>query len=115
MGKLKSLCSRFLTTAPSIETKEGQNPLEVAANQLINDKVDVMHTIGGDDTNTTACDLALFLKDNGYDLTVVGLPKTIDNDVLPIYQTMGSDTAADQGAIFFENIVNKNSNLSIYD
>ena len=89
--------------------KEGQNPLEVAANQLINDKVDILHTIGGDDTNTTACDLALFLKDNGYDLTVVGLPKTIDNDVLPIYQTMGADTAAEQGAIFFENIVNENT------
>jgi len=89
--------------------KKGQNPLEVAANQLIKDKVDVLHTIGGDDTNTTACDLASFLNENGYDLTVVGLPKTIDNDVYPIRQTMGADTAAEQGAVFFENIVNENT------
>ncbi|MGW8760722.1 hypothetical protein ACWGNH_30200, partial [Streptomyces albidoflavus] len=36
--------------------------------------------IGGDDTNTTAADLAAYLHENGYELTVVGLPKTIDND-----------------------------------
>src|SRR5690606_20270646 len=63
---------------------EGQNPLEVAAEQLKADGVDVLHTIGGDDTNTTAADLAAYLEDNGYHLSVVGLPKTIDNDVVPI-------------------------------
>src|SRR3712207_7255014 len=36
---------------------------------------DVLHTIGGDDTNTTAADLAAYLHGNGYELTVVGLPK----------------------------------------
>ena len=40
-------------------------------------------TIGGDDTNTTAADLAAYLHQHGYELTVVGLPKTIDNDVFP--------------------------------
>ena len=30
---------------------EGEDPLEVAANQLENDKIDILHTIGGDDTN----------------------------------------------------------------
>ena len=89
--------------------KENEIPLEVAANQLLKDNIDILHTIGGDDTNTTACDLAMFLKDKGYDLTVVGLPKTIDNDVYPISQTLGADTAAEQGAIFFENIVNENT------
>ena len=89
--------------------QKDQNPLEVAANQLISDNVKILHTIGGDDTNTTACDLALFLKEKGHDLTVVGLPKTIDNDVYPISQTLGADTAAEQGAIFFENIVNENT------
>ena len=36
---------------------EGQTPLEVAADQLIKDKIDILFTIGGDDTNTTAKDL----------------------------------------------------------
>ena len=84
---------------------EGQDPLEVAARQLTADGVTILHTIGGDDTNTTAADLAAFLAANGYELTVVGLPKTIDNDVFPVAQSLGAATAAEQGAIFFENIV----------
>jgi pyrophosphate--fructose-6-phosphate 1-phosphotransferase len=85
--------------------KEGQDPLKVAADQLVRDGVDVLHTIGGDDTNTTAADLAAYLAKNNYQLTVIGLPKTIDNDVVPIRQSLGAYTAADQGAVFFEHVV----------
>jgi len=91
---------------------EGDNPLEVAAQQLIKDKVDILHTIGGDDTNTMAAELSFYLKKNNYELTVVGLPKTVDNDVFPIAQTLGAFTAAEQGAIFFENISNENTTSS---
>ena len=89
--------------------KDQEIPLEVAAKQLMKDKIDILHTIGGDDTNTTAADLSNYLKENNYNLTVVGLPKTIDNDVFPIKQTLGAWTAAEQGAIFFENIINENT------
>lgn len=85
--------------------KEGQDPLKVAADQLTKDSVNVLHTIGGDDTNTTAADLAAYLAKNNYALTVVGLPKTIDNDVVPIAQSLGAWTAAEQSAMYFENIV----------
>ncbi|WP_430869070.1 pyrophosphate--fructose-6-phosphate 1-phosphotransferase [Demequina aurantiaca] len=85
--------------------QEGQNPLAVAAERLKADGVDVLHTIGGDDTNTTAADLAAYLADNNYDLTVVGLPKTIDNDVVPIRQSLGAWTAAEEAAGFARNII----------
>src|SRR3954469_4163542 len=85
--------------------KEGQDPLQVAAEQLRRDAVDVLHTIGGDDTNGTAADLAAYLHDNGYELTVVGLPKTIDNDVIPIQQSLGAWTAAEEAAGFAANII----------
>lgn len=88
---------------------EGQDPLQVAAQQLTNDEVDVLHTIGGDDTNTTAADLAAFLADNNYELTVVGLPKTIDNDVYPIKQSLGAWTAAEQGSRFAQNVIAEHS------
>ena len=42
--------------------KKGENPLEIAAKQLVKDKVTILHTIGGDDTNTTAADLSHYLK-----------------------------------------------------
>ncbi len=89
--------------------QEGQDPLHVAAEQLVKDGITILHTIGGDDTNTTAADLAAYLAQNNYNLTVVGLPKTIDNDVVPIRQTLGAVTAAEQGAIFFENAINEQS------
>ena len=89
--------------------KEGQDPQKVAADQLVKDGVDVLHTIGGDDTNTAAADLAAFLKAHNYDLTVVGMPKTIDNDVYPIRQSLGAATAAEEGARYFANVVAEHS------
>ena len=81
--------------------KNGQVPIEIAAKQL--DK---------DETNTTAADLVDYLNENNYNLTVVGFPKTIDNDIYPISQTLGAYTAAEQTAKFFEHIVNENTTSS---
>jgi len=92
--------------------KEGEDPLKLAADQLVKDGVVILHTIGGDDTNTMAAQLSFYLKENDYDLTVVGLPKTVDNDIFPITQTLGAWTAAEQGAVFFENIANENTTSS---
>ena len=85
--------------------KEGEDPLAVAAAQLKRDGIDILHTIGGDDTNTAAADLKAHLAAIGSDLTVVGLPKTIDNDVVPIRQSLGAWTAAEQGALYARNII----------
>ncbi|MCA1968130.1 MAG: pyrophosphate--fructose-6-phosphate 1-phosphotransferase, partial [Rhizobium sp.] len=84
-------------------------PLRVAAERLAEDGVTILHTIGGDDTNTTAADLAAYLGANGYNLTVVGLPKTVDNDVVPIRQSLGAWTAAEVGARFFDHVSNEQS------
>jgi diphosphate-dependent phosphofructokinase len=89
--------------------KDGQDPQKVAADQLIKDGVDVLHTIGGDDTNTAAADLAAFLGRNNYGLSVIGLPKTIDNDVFPLRQSLGAYTAAEYGARYFANVVAENN------
>ena len=55
--------------------KGGEDPLAVAAERLKFDGVDVLHTIGGDDTNTQAAQLSFYLKKGNYDLTVIGMPK----------------------------------------
>lgn len=89
--------------------EEKDDPLTVASEQLRRDNVSILHTIGGDDTNTTAAALAAHLKRKQHGLTVVGLPKTIDNDIRPICQSLGALTAAEQGALFFANIVNEQS------
>lgn len=89
--------------------QEGEDPQKKAADQLVKDGVDVLHTIGGDDTNTAAADLAAFLAKHNYNLSVIGLPKTVDNDVFPIRQSLGAYTAAEYGAQFFSHVVNERS------
>ncbi len=46
LTNVKDLVARGLVAS-------GDDPLKAAADQLIADGVDVLHTIGGDDTNTT--------------------------------------------------------------
>jgi diphosphate-dependent phosphofructokinase len=89
--------------------KEGEEPQKVAADQLVKDGIDVLHTIGGDDTNTAAADLADFLATNDYNLQVIGMPKTIDNDVFPIARSLGAATAAEEGAEYFEHVVSEHN------
>lgn len=90
--------------------KEGETALETAAQQLLKDRINVIHTIGGDDTNTQAAELSKYiLEKHGGKVVVVGMPKTIDNDVYPIQQSFGADTAAQQGALFFENVVSEHT------
>jgi diphosphate-dependent phosphofructokinase len=84
-------------------------PLEVAARRLADDHIDVLHTIGGDDTNTAAADLAAYLAEHGYELTVVGLPKTIDNDIVPVRQSLGAATAAEQSTVFARHVLAEHS------
>jgi pyrophosphate--fructose-6-phosphate 1-phosphotransferase len=84
---------------------EGETALEVAAARLQADGVDVLHTIGGDDTNTAAADLAAYLRTQGSELTVVGLPKTIDNDIVPIRQSLGALTAAQEASRFAQHVL----------
>jgi diphosphate-dependent phosphofructokinase len=91
---------------------EGVNPLQAAADRLTADGVDVLHTIGGDDTNTTAADLAAFLAREGHPLTVVGLPKTIDNDIIPVRQSLGAWTAAEEAARFAQNVIGEHNSGS---
>jgi pyrophosphate--fructose-6-phosphate 1-phosphotransferase len=76
----------------------------IAAEQLEKDKNNVLHIIGSEDPNGVAADLASHLK-NGHNLEVIGLPKTIDNDTIPIACSLGANTAAEQSALFFEYIV----------
>lgn len=66
----------------------------------------MLHTIERDDTNTQAAQLSQYiLEQHGGKVVVIGMPKTIDNDVYPIAQTFGADTAAKEGAVFFDHVV----------
>lgn len=56
-------------------------------------KVNQLYAIGGDGTLKGAHAVAVEAQRQGYELAVIGVPKTIDNDILYVYKTFGFDTA----------------------
>lgn len=57
--------------------------------------VNVLFPIGGDGTQRGAHKIHEEARRQGYDLAVVGIPKTIDNDILYVSKTFGYGTAVD--------------------
>jgi pyrophosphate--fructose-6-phosphate 1-phosphotransferase len=64
-------------------------------NNLLEDKVDALVIVGGDDSNTNAAVIAEYMKKENLDKCVVGVPKTIDGDLKNKYieASFGFDTA----------------------
>lgn len=50
--------------------------------------------IGGNDSMDTVNKVSKYAKENGYDIQVIGIPKTIDNDLMEIDHTPGFGSAA---------------------
>lgn len=69
-----------------------QNP-RVMLDFLIRKKVNVLFTIGGDGTQRGALAIAEEARKTGVDISVIGIPKTIDNDILFTERTFGFETA----------------------
>ena len=55
--------------------------------------VDILFTLGGDGTQKGAQSIAREAKRRGYALSVIGIPKTIDNDISYVQKTFGFETA----------------------
>ncbi len=55
--------------------------------------INVLFTIGGDGTQRGALDISQEVKRRGLDIAVIGIPKTIDNDVSFTERTFGFETA----------------------
>ena len=85
---------------------QGEDPIAKCADQLFADKVDVIHVIGSGSAHTAVDAIAKScLVRHGHKVLAVGLPKTIENDIFPIHYSLGALSAAEHGAIYFNNIV----------
>jgi 6-phosphofructokinase 1 len=74
-------------------TSRGPQSLEAMLSFLKARSINMLFTIGGDGTQRGAMLLAQFANKEGYPLAVVGLPKTIDNDLEYVDRTFGFETA----------------------
>lgn len=77
-------------------TSRGPVDTGVAVDFLIQQRIDMLFCIGGDGTQRGGRDLCQEAQRRGYSLAVVGIPKTIDNDVPFVSRTFGFNTAVEE-------------------
>ena len=75
----------------------------VAVDNLIRLGVNILFTVGGDGTQRGAHDLYQEAHRRGHALSVVGVPKTIDNDVSFVTRTFGFATAVEEASRVLES------------
>jgi 6-phosphofructokinase 1 len=77
-----------------------RGPVDIgkAVDNLIERGVNILFTVGGDGTQRGANDLYQEARRRGHALSVVGVPKTIDNDVGFVSRTFGFFTALEEAA-----------------
>lgn len=77
-----------------------RGPVEagIIADTLEREKIDLLLCIGGDGTQRAAHKIAQELKRRGVKKSVIGVPKTIDNDVPYVYTSFGFATAVEESS-----------------
>jgi 6-phosphofructokinase 1 len=79
-------------------TSRGPVDVGLAVDNLIRRGVNMLFTIGGDGTQRGGNDLFQEARKRGHALAVVGIPKTVDNDVAFVSRTFGYLTAVQEAA-----------------
>lgn len=79
-------------------TSRGPVDIGLAVENLIRRGVNMLFTIGGDGTQRGGNDLFQEAQKRGHALAVVGIPKTVDNDVAFVSRTFGYLTAVQEAA-----------------
>ncbi len=79
-----------------LDTSRGPVDTAIAVDNLIRRGVDILFTIGGDGTQRGGNDLFQEARRRGHALSVIGIPKTIDNDVAFVSRTFGYLSAVEE-------------------
>jgi 6-phosphofructokinase 1 len=77
-------------------TSRGPVDPKVALDYLQRHRINILFCVGGDGTLRGAHQLHLEALSKGYDLAVIGIPKTIDNDIPYVWRSFGYQTAIDE-------------------
>jgi len=81
-----------------LNTSRGPVDVSVAVDNLIRRKIDILFVVGGDGTQRGGAEIFHEATQRGHALAVVGIPKTIDNDVAFVSRTFGYLTAVEEAA-----------------
>lgn len=94
-----SFVERILDLGGSVlGSSRGPQDFERITDWLEAEKINLLFMVGGDGTLTAAHHLSRAIRKRGLDLVLVGIPKTIDNDIPHIDRSFGFDTAVEEAA-----------------
>src|SRR5512139_1559218 len=79
-------------------TSRGRVNEAAAVENLVRLGVNILFTVGGDGTQRGGNDLFQLARQRGHALAVVGIPKTVDNDVAFVSRTFGYLTAVQEAS-----------------
>ncbi len=81
-----------------LATSRGPQDTEEILDFLKSNKINVLFTIGGDGTLRGALSIADAAVKKSLNISVIGIPKTVDNDILYIDRSFGFETAFSEAA-----------------
>jgi 6-phosphofructokinase 1 len=76
-------------------SSRGEQPAEAVVDYLCDLKINILLCVGGDGTLRGANDIGEEISRRKLPISVIGIPKTIDNDVMYMSRTFGLATAAE--------------------
>jgi len=76
-------------------SSRGPQPIEEIVDSIERMNISILFMIGGDGTLMAATKIADAITERGLKISVVGIPKTIDNDIYLVSRSFGFDTAVD--------------------
>lgn len=79
-------------------SSRGAQDVSVKVDFLVSRKIDVLLCLGGDGTQRGASLLQDEIESRGLPIAIVGIPKTIDNDIPYVRQTFGFATALEKAS-----------------
>ncbi len=77
-------------------SRGGTEDMNILVDTLEKMKINILYTIGGDGTLKGATEISRLARERGLKLAVIGIPKTIDNDISFIQRSFGFETAFSQ-------------------
>ncbi len=79
-------------------TSRGTPPAEEIVDSLVRQKLNILFAIGGDGTMRGAQRIAEELKKRKLPISIIGIPKTIDNDIPYVITSFGFETAVEKAS-----------------
>ncbi len=99
-------CEPFILTPELVEdihlrggdilsSSRGPQNVEEMVDNLVKRDISILFVIGGDGTLHGAAEMAQAIKRRNLKISIVGIPKTIDNDIYGVERTFGFSTAVE--------------------